>query len=208
MDGKERRMRNNVSAHSTAIVDTDQVGAGTRIWAFTHIMDNAVVGANCNIGEHCFIESGAVIGDNVTIKNQTMIWEGVTINDGVFVGPNVTFTNDLFPRSARLPQAAGRYADRGWLSKTRVNRGASIGAAAVVLPNITVGEFAMIGAGAVVTKDVAPHALMIGSPARRTGWVCECGQLLRFTNERAVCDHCNRGFSRRGDGISRSDSQR
>lgn len=200
-------MRNDVSAHSTAIVDTDQIGAGTRIWAFTHIMQNVVVGANCNIGEQCFIESGAVVGDNVTIKNQTMIWEGVTINDGVFVGPNVTFTNDLFPRSARLPQAAARYADHRWLSKTCVNRGASIGAAAVILPNITIGEFAMVGAGAVVTKDVVPHALMIGNPARRIGWVCECGQLLRSTDERAVCSQCNREFVRQGDAILGAESK-
>ena len=205
--GKEKRMRNDVLAHSTAIVDTDQIGAGTRIWAFTHIMEKVVVGANCNIGEHCFIESGAVIGDNVTIKNQAMIWEGVTISDGVFVGPNVTFTNDLFPRSARLPQAAGRYAERGWLSQTRVDRGASIGAAAVVLSNLTIGEFATIGAAAVVTKDVVAHTLMIGNPARSIGWVCECGQLLRFSDERAVCSQCDREFLRQGDAIRRRDSE-
>lgn len=194
-------MKKDFWAHPTAIIDTDQIGGGTCIWAFTHIMGNVIVGANCNIGEHCFIESGVVIGKNVTIKNQSLIWQGVTLEDGVFVGPNVTFTNDLFPRSPRLPQVRRRYAGREWLASTCVHRGASIGGAAVLLPNITVGEFAMVGAGAVVTRNVPPYALVIGNPARFKDWVCQCGQPLKFVSQIATCGSCQRLFSQDADDL-------
>src|SRR5215471_16952076 len=120
-----------VFVHPSAICESDEVGRGTRIWAFAHVMKGAVVGRDCNIGDHVFIESGARIGDRVTVKNQAMIWDGVEIEDDVFVGPGVCFTNDRFPRSPRMPQPAvvARYRDRaGWVVRTRVEHGASLAA--------------------------------------------------------------------------------
>ena len=190
-----------VFTHPSAIVETDRIGAGTRIWAFTHIMSNVSIGANCNIGEHCFVESGCVIGDNVTIKNGNMLWEGITLSDGVFVGPNVVFTNDLYPRSPRLPQARSRYVDHGWLVPTRVNEGASLGAGAVILAGAALGEYSMVGAGAVVTKSVPPYALVLGNPARVRGWVCQCGSPLKFHDGGSVCRECGRAYAQDGNCV-------
>jgi len=192
-----------VYAHATAIVETSSIGKGTRIWAFAHVMGDVTVGVQCNIGEHCFIESGATVGNHVTIKNGTMVWEGIHLEDGVFVGPHVTFTNDSYPRSPRLPQARSRYADRQWLERTLVRRGASIGAGAIILPGITVGEFAMVGAGSLVTKDVVPHALVVGAPARACGWVCQCGYRLTFANDLAPCAQCGLVFVKAHGAIER-----
>jgi UDP-2-acetamido-3-amino-2,3-dideoxy-glucuronate N-acetyltransferase len=183
-----------VFVHSTAIVEATEIGDGTHIWAYTHVMRDVPIGGNCNIGEHCFIESGATIGNQVTIKNGNMIWEGVHLEDGVFVGPLVVFTNDLYPRSPRLPQMRNRYADRGWLKPTVIKRGASLGAGSVILAGITIGEFCMVGAGAIVNKTLPPHALVVGSPARVRGWVCECGQRLVFSDEAAACATCGLEF--------------
>jgi UDP-2-acetamido-3-amino-2,3-dideoxy-glucuronate N-acetyltransferase len=182
--------------HPTALAESREIGAGTRVWAFTHILEGARVGGNCNIGDHCFIESGAVVGDNVTLKNGNMVWEGVHLADGVFVGPNVLFTNDLHPRSPRLPQAQARYTEKGkWLVPTRIERGAALGAGAVILAGVTVGEYATVGAGAVVTRTVPPHALVVGNPARQIGWVCRCGEALKFERRWAKCPQCGSNFS-------------
>lgn len=181
-------------SHPTAIVESRQIGRGTRIWAFTHIMPDVSIGKDCNISDHCFVESGVSIGDNVTVKNGNMIWQGVTLEDGVFVGPHVSFTNDRYPRSPRLPQAAKRYSDQGWLSPTLIKRGASLGSGAILVAGITVGAFSMVGAGAVVTKDVPSYTLVIGNPARARGWVCECGQPLRFQQAEIRCEDCGLGF--------------
>src|SRR6185437_1616173 len=105
----------DIYVHPSAIVETDQIGKGTRIWAYTHVMKDVVIGTNCNIGEHCFLESGVTVGDDVTIKNGSLLWEGVHLEDGTFLGPRVTFTNDRYPRSPRLAQARSRYTDRRWL---------------------------------------------------------------------------------------------
>jgi len=196
-------MKSHFWSHPTAIVESNAVGCGTRVWAFTHIMAGASIGEECNIGEQCFIESGAVIGSHVTIKNGNLIWEGITLEDGVFVGPHATFTNDLYPRSPRLDQAKARYVDRGWLKKTRVRLGASIGAAAVILPNVTIEPFALVAAGTVVTRDVPSHALMIGNPARLAGWVCECGQPIRFERYTGVCSFCERLFTLRDGKVEK-----
>jgi len=192
--------------HPTAIVETQRIGQGTRIWAFAHVMGDVSIGANCNIGDHCFIESGVTVGDDVTIKNGNMIWEGITLEDGVFVGPHVFFTNDLYPRSPRLPQAQKRYSSRGWLSPVLVKQGASLGAGAVILAGITVGEFAMVGAGVVVTRDVPPYALMIGNPARVHAWVCQCGQPLRFQGWTATCVDCGLTFVKAAGCVSVANS--
>ncbi len=176
--------------HPTALVETENIGAGTKIWAYCHIMRHVTIGSDCNIGDHCFIESGAVIGNQVTIKNGNMIWEGVTLEDGVFVGPHVFFTNDLYPRSPRLPQAKIRYENKDWLKTTLIKRGATLGAGAVLLAGNTIGEYAMVAAGAVVTKDVPPYALVGGNPAHLMGWVCQCGAKLSFNQQSAVCTIC------------------
>jgi len=181
---------NNVFVHSTAIAETTQIGDNTRIWAYTHVMNGVSIGANCNIGEHCFIESGVTVGSQVTIKNGNMLWEGVHLEDGVFLGPRVTFTNDLYPRSPRLSQARKRYRDKGWLRPTVIGQGASVGAGAVILGGVTLGDFCMVGAGATVTRNVPPHALVIGSPARLRGWVCQCGLPLTFSEATARCAEC------------------
>lgn len=178
--------------HRLALCESDQIGEGTRIWAFAHVMPGAVVGRDCNIGDGAFIESGAVLGDRVTVKNQAMIWEGVTIADDVFIGPGVIFTNDRTPRSPRMAAVAARYASKqGWLAKTVVARGASLGAGAVIVAGVTIGEFALIGAGAVVTRDVPPHRIVVGNPAREIGWACECGVRL---DARERCPACGKQF--------------
>ena len=185
--------------HPNALVESKRIGAGTRIWAFAHVMHDAVIGKDCNVGDHAFIESGAKIGNGVTIKNGVMVWEGVTVEDFAFLGPNCVFTNDLRPRSPRFPGGTIRYQTKAWVSKTRVGKGASIGANATIVCGVAIGKSAMIGAGAVVTSDVAPHTLMLCVPARAAGYVCECGEALIFTNGRTACKTCGtRYIERRG----------
>ncbi len=191
----------DIYTHPTAIVEAEGIGQGTRIWAFSHVMKGAVIGAHCNIGEHCFVETGATIGDNVTVKNGNELWDGVTLADGVFVGPNVTFTNDLHPRSPRLPQAARRYRDSNWRYPTLVKEGASLGAGAIILAGNVIGEFALVGAGALVTRDVPDYALVIGAPARLIGWVCQCGSQLKFKDASGVCEECGLEYVRGADFV-------
>lgn len=155
-------VRNDVFVHSQGIVDPEaEVGARTRVWAWAHVLGGARVGEDCNLCDHTFVEGNAVLGNRVTVKCNVAIWDGVTIEDDVFVGPSVSFTNDKFPRSRQWPR---EYA------KTIVCRGASIGANATVLP-VTIGEYAMVGAGAVVTKNIPPYAIVVGNPARIVGYV-------------------------------------
>jgi UDP-2-acetamido-3-amino-2,3-dideoxy-glucuronate N-acetyltransferase len=147
----------NYFIHSHALCETDHVGQGTRVWAFVHILPGAKVGRDCNICDHVFIENEVVVGDRVTIKSGVQLWDGVILEDDVFIGPNATFTNDLFPRSKVYPDK---------FPKTLIKAGSSIGANATILPGVTVGQGAMVGAGAVVTKDVPPYAVVVGNPAR------------------------------------------
>lgn len=146
----------SVFVHERALVESDDIGPGTRIWAFAHVMRGARIGADCNVCDHTYIEGDVVVGDRVTIKSGVYLWDGLRVEDDVFLGPQATFTNDRFPRSKQSFE----------IPDTRIRRGASIGAGAVILPGITVGERAMVGAGAVVTKDVAAFAVVVGSPAR------------------------------------------
>jgi UDP-2-acetamido-3-amino-2,3-dideoxy-glucuronate N-acetyltransferase len=147
----------HVQIHERALVESMEIGSGTRVWAFAHVMAGARIGCDCNICDHTFIESEVLIGDRVTIKSGVYLWDGITIEDDVFIGPQATFTNDLFPRS-RQPFTA---------APTRVRQGASIGAGAVILPGITIGPEAMVGAGSVVVADVPGGAVVAGNPARR-----------------------------------------
>ena len=147
--------------HPTAIVESSTIGRGTRIWAFAHVLPGAVIGADCNICDQTFIENDVHIGDRVTIKSGVQLWDGITIEDDVFIGPNATFTNDPYPRSGR---------HRSQPARTIVRKGASIGANATLMPGITVGQRAMIGAGSVVTSDVPPLAIVTGNPARIFGY--------------------------------------
>jgi UDP-2-acetamido-3-amino-2,3-dideoxy-glucuronate N-acetyltransferase len=190
--------------HPAALVETRQIGAGTRIWAYAHVMKGAKIGKQCNIGDHCFIEPGVRVGDGVTIKNGVSLWEGVTLADFVFVGPHAAFTNDLRPRSPRFPGAAVRYESKSWVGKTHVGRGATIGANATIVCGIRIGAFAMIGAGAVTTKDVPEHALWLGVPGKLSGFVCECGEKLKIAGKRATCPLCRKRYIRRGHSIRRS----
>ncbi len=189
-----------VVIHPTAIADGARIGAGTRVWAYAHILPGAQLGGNCNVADHVFVEGGASVGNNVTIKNNVCVWDGVTIGDDVFVGPNVSFTNDRFPRSPRMPQVRARYADRDrWLSPTHVGRGCSIGANATILPGVRLGRYSFIAAGASVTGDVAPFALVLGSPARPVGSVCRCGRRLQGGPSEATCEFCGETPAQRFD---------
>lgn len=151
-----------MSQHPAAIVESTDIGPGTRIWAFVHILAGARIGADCNICDHVFIESDVVVGDRVVIKSGVQLWDGVTLGNDVFVGPNVTFTNDPFLRSQHHQERVGR---------TTVKAGASIGANATILPGVTIGERAMVGAATVVTRDVPPDTIVVGNPARISGYV-------------------------------------
>lgn len=148
--------------HSHALVETKIVGNGTRVWAFSHILPGARIGAGCNICDGVFIENDVAVGNDVTIKCGVQLWDGIDIEDGVFIGPNATFTNDVFPRSKQHSFTRLR---------TLVKAGASIGANATILPGLTIGSRAMVGAGAVVTHDVPDNAIVMGNPARITGYV-------------------------------------
>jgi UDP-2-acetamido-3-amino-2,3-dideoxy-glucuronate N-acetyltransferase len=143
--------------HKLACVETKNIGCGTRIWAFAHILSGAVIGRDANICDHTFIENDVVIGDRVTIKCGVYLWDGIRLEDDVFIGPNATFTNDKFPRSKQFPDK---------FPVTIVKTGASIGANATILPGIIIGENAMVGAGAVVTHDVPDNCIVVGNPAR------------------------------------------
>lgn len=143
--------------HPLSDVQSARIGANTRVWQYVVILPGAVIGQDANICSHCLIENDVIVGNRVTVKSGVQLWDGISLEDDVFVGPNVTFTNDPFPRSKQYPESFPR---------TVVKQGASIGANATILPGITIGEGAMVGAGSVVTKDVPPHTLVVGNPAR------------------------------------------
>lgn len=150
--------------HPNALCESPQIGAGTRIWAFAHVLPGAVIGENCNICDGVFIENDVVVGNRVTVKCGVQLWDGIRLADDVFVGPNATFTNDRFPRSQKYPAA---------FPETVVEAGASIGANATLLPGVRIGSGAMVGAGAVITRSVPPNAIVVGNPARIVGYVTD-----------------------------------
>ena len=185
-------------AHESSYVDEGaQVGAGTRIWHFCHVMKDAVIGVRCNIGQNVFVASGVVIGDNVKIQNNVSLYTGVTIEDDAFLGPSAVFTNVVNPRS--------HVERKNEYKATVVRRGASIGANATIVCGVTLGEYCFIGAGAVVTRDVPGFALVYGNPARLRGHVCQCGVSLQFDAARpaATCGSCGTRFKKTGDALER-----
>ena len=182
----------SVFVHPRALVESRTIGSGTRVWAFAHVMAGARVGRDCNIGGHCFIEQGAVIGDRVTIKNYVAVWNGVRIEDDAFIGPQASLTNDRWPRS-RNPDYV--------LLTTDIRRGATVGANATLLGGITIGRYAFIGAGGVVTTSVLDHELVVGNPARHRGWVCRCACPLTFHRGRATCPACHLAYVQRSGRI-------
>jgi acetyltransferase-like isoleucine patch superfamily enzyme len=178
--------------HSHALVESSEVGEGTRVWAFAHVMQGARIGRNCNICDHAFVESGALLGDSVTVKNGVSIWDGVTLEDNVFVGPNAAFTNDMNPR-AEIKKTREQFLP------TLVRRGASIGANATIICGVEIGTYAFIGAGSVVVNDIEPYSLVVGNPARPIGYMCECGERLGD----ALACRCGRKFHKAQNGLTR-----
>jgi len=183
--------------HPTAEVSsTAQIGPGTRIWGQVHVREYAQIGETCNIGKGVYIDTHVHIGSNVKIQNHVSLFEGVTLEDGVFVGPHVCFTNDLLPR-AITPDGKLKIADDWVITPTLVKYGASIGAGSIVICGITIGEFALVGAGSVVTRDVPPHTLVFGNPAHQHGYVCRCARKIPDVFEQnglliGRCDTCGK----------------
>lgn len=181
-------MDNTVFVHESSYVDDDvEIGEGTKIWHFCHIQRGARIGRFCSLGQNVNISNRVKIGDGCKLQNNVSLYEGVELEDYVFCGPSCVFTNDLTPR-AKYPKGSAGY------KKTIIKEGASIGANATIVCGHTVGRWALIGSGAVVTKNVPDYALMLGVPAVRKGWVCECGQILPFENEHALCASCGRKY--------------
>jgi UDP-2-acetamido-3-amino-2,3-dideoxy-glucuronate N-acetyltransferase len=182
--------------HESSYVDDGAIiGKGTKIWHFCHVMPGALIGERCSLGQNVVVMPGTRIGTNVKIQNNVSIYEGVELEDDVFCGPSCVFTNVLNPRS----HVSRKHEYR----KTLVKRGASIGANATVVCGITMGEYAFVGAGAVVTSDVPPYALMVGVPARRVGWMCQCGERLRLSGGEGTCAACGSRYRERDGGLER-----
>jgi UDP-2-acetamido-3-amino-2,3-dideoxy-glucuronate N-acetyltransferase len=165
-----------------------KIGSGTRVWAFANIQKGAKIGKGCNICDSCFVERGAKVGDHVTLKNGVNVFEGITLEDDVFCGANTAFINDRYPRSHRQ--------DKWILEKTVVKKGATIGSNAVILCGVTIGEYALIGAGSVVTRDVPAYAIVVGNPAKFCGYACRCGRKL---DSDLKCGHCGKVYAAEGN---------
>jgi len=188
--------------HESAFVDQPcEIGAGTKIWHFSHIMANCSIGRGCSIGQNVLVAPRVRIGNNVKIQNNVSVYEGVELEDDVFCGPSMVFTNVSTPRSGFPRNRPEDY------TRTLVKRGASIGANATIICGHTIGEFAFVGAGSVVTKDVPPHAVVFGNPARIRGYACECGAILTFESESTRCKTCGLTWLRFEQSIKRGVGQ-
>jgi UDP-2-acetamido-3-amino-2,3-dideoxy-glucuronate N-acetyltransferase len=186
-------------AHETAVVDKGaSIGAGTKIWHFTHIMPDCVIGKNCNLGQNVVVSPGVTLGNNVKVQNNVSVYTGVICEDDVFLGPSMVFTNVINPRSAITRKNEYR--------KTLVKKGASIGANATIICGNDIGEYAMIGAGAVITKSVLPYALMVGNPAKHAGWVSEYGHKLKFDEQgNAECPESKQKYRLQHNRVNKVD---
>ena len=178
--------------HPSSYIDDDvEIGDGTKIWHFCHIQTGARIGENCSLGQNVNVSNNVRIGNGCKIQNNVSLYEGVELEDFVFCGPSMVFTNDLTPRS-KYPKGSAGY------KRTLVKYGASIGANATIVCGTTIGKWAMVGSGAVITKNVPDHALMVGVPAKQKGWVCECGGVLK---DDLVCPHCAKKYEKSGNSI-------
>ena len=181
--------------HSMAVVDEGaEIGEGTKIWHFSHVMPGARIGENCIIGQNVFIGSGTILGNNVKIQNNVSIYDGVILEDDVFCGPAMVFTNVFNPRSFISRKKEFR--------KTLVKRGATIGANVTIVCGNAVGQFAFIGAGSVVTKDVPDYALVYGNPGKVKGWVCQCAEEISFRSGKAICTSCGKSYKMDSKGVT------
>ena len=190
-------MSKNYFAHETAVIDENcNIGEGTKIWHFSHIMPTAIIGENCNLGQNVVISPNVILGNNVKIQNNVSVYTGVVCEDDVFLGPSMVFTNILNPRSAVVR--------RNEYITTLVKKGASIGANATVICGNEIGEYALIGAGAVVTKPVKPYALVVGNPSKQIGWVSEYGHRLEFDkNGEATCKESGEIYQLQNNNVSK-----
>jgi UDP-2-acetamido-3-amino-2,3-dideoxy-glucuronate N-acetyltransferase len=186
-------------AHETAVVDKGaSIGAGTKIWHFTHIMPDCVIGKNCNLGQNVVVSPGVTLGNNVKVQNNVSVYTGVICEDDVFLGPSMVFTNVINPRSAITRKSEYK--------QTLVKKGASIGANATIICGNEIGEYAMIGAGAVITKSVLPYALMVGNPAKHAGWVSEYGHKLKFDEQgNAECPESKQKYRLQHNRVNKVD---
>ncbi len=182
--------------HPSSYVDDDvEIGKGTQIWHFCHIMSGARIGKNCKIGQNVFIDRDVRVRNGVKIENNVSVYRGVTLEDYVFCGPSIVFTNVINPRSAH-PRDIREY------RKTLVKKGATIGANATIICGVALGTSAFVGAGAVVTENVPDYALVYGNPAKLQGWMCECGEKLEFRNEQARCNECGKEYKKKGETVT------
>ena len=190
-------MEEEVFIHETAVIDElCTIGSGSKIWHFSHIMPDSVLGDNCNLGQNVVVSSKVTLGNNVKVQNNVSIYTGVICEDDVFLGPSMVFTNIINPRSAVVR--------RDKYVSTLIKRGASIGANATVICGNTIGEFALIGAGSVITRDIAPYALVVGNPAKQIGWVSEYGNRLEFGESgKATCDESGQEYLLENDSVRR-----
>ena len=185
--------------HESSIIDENsEIGSGTKIWHFCHVMPGARIGQDCNIGQNVFVGPNTQIGNRVKIQNNVSVYSGVELEDDVFLGPSMVFTNVINPRS--------QVNRRDEFQTTLVKRGATIGANATILCGITLGKYAFVGAGSVVTRDVPAYALVLGNPARIQGWMCQCGHKLKFSEEHkqsdATCQQCGKSYMKQGAAVT------
>jgi UDP-2-acetamido-3-amino-2,3-dideoxy-glucuronate N-acetyltransferase len=191
---RNRKMEKKYFMHPSAVVDEGaEIGEATKIWHFTHVMSGAKIGKNCIIGQNAFIGSGVLLENNVKVQNSVSIYDGVVLEDDVFCGPSVVFTNVFNPRSFISRKKEFR--------KTLVRRGATLGANVTIVCGNTIGQYAFIGAGSVVTKDVPNYALVYGNPAKVKGWVCQCAEEITFRSGRAICKACGKKYKKDSTGV-------
>ncbi len=190
-------MKKKYFAHETAVIDEpNDIGEGSKIWHFSHIMQDCKIGENCNLGQNIVISPGVIIGNNVKIQNNVSVYTGVICEDGVFLGPSMVFTNVINPRSS--------VKRREEFKRTIIKKGASIGANSTIICGNTIGDYALIGAGSVVTRDVLPYSLVVGNPAKQIGWISEYGNKLFFNKEGyAVCEETNETYFLKKDIVKK-----
>jgi UDP-2-acetamido-3-amino-2,3-dideoxy-glucuronate N-acetyltransferase len=182
--------------HESSYVDEPcQIGDGTKIWHFCHVMQNSQIGENCNIGQNVVVSPDVILGNNVKVQNNVSIYTGVVCEDDVFLGPSMVFTNVINPRS--------HINRKEEYKPTLIKKGATIGANATIVCGHTIGQYALIGAGSVVVKDIKDYALMAGNPARQIGWICQCGEKIDFKNGESHCSHCGSEYTLEKDTVKR-----